>query len=576
MGHLVDSVAAVRREVSAAVFEFLNTYCRYYLIKGDYELAMNEAVRLQLLSEETGNQDGLISCNEYMGLIYLLIGRDSDAIVAFEKCLELLKQKADSEANQFRIIPYLSISYLRLGKWEQLNEILGYTLSLLQDMEKEESIGWINYPFRERYCVLYANYLNLYVARDNGEKARESLDNAIAYFDENSRPDVKSVYYLARARYYFYIKDFRQALHEIDLTLQTDYSAEVLRLKIDILKAAGMKDEALKVHDELLMFIEQSTISAYTRQISQLRSIHDLNEKQIQKKELEYQKSSLKHKQDQLKVLTILLLILVVLLYLLYRYAYRTSRLKNALQKEREILVDTTQKLRIAKDETEESNRMKTTFVTNISHEIRTPLNAIVGFSGLLEDADEDERKEFIRIINNNSDLLLNLVSDVLDISRLDSADFKQTLADCNLNDCCRMVQESIQSRIQPGVSLTLTCSDKDFVMKTDGLRLQQLLLNLLSNAAKYTEQGEINLDYRVDREEKQVLFSVTDTGCGIPPEVQESIFNRFEKVDEFKQGAGLGLPICRIIADRFGGTITIDTSYTQGARFIFVHPLAE
>lgn len=250
--------------------------------------------------------------------------------------------------------------------------------------------------------------------------------------------------------------------------------------------------------------------------------------------------------------------------------------MKNVLQKEREALIETTRKLRVAKEEAEESSRMKAAFVANISHEIRTPLNAIVGFSGLLEDADEEERKEFIHIINNSSDLLLNLVSDVLDLSRLDSTNFKLTLADCNIYDCCRKVQESIQPRIQSGVDLTLTFSDKDFVMKTDGLRVQQLLLNLLSNAAKFTEQGEINLDYRVDREGKRVVFSVTDTGSGIPPEKQESIFNRFEKIDEFKQGTGLGLPICRVIADRLNGTLTLDATYTRGARFIFVHPFVE
>jgi len=511
-----------------------------------------------------------------MGLIYLLIGRDSDAVVAFEKGVDLLKQKGDSPDYQLQIIPYLLISYQRLGKLEQLNETLDYAIGLLKDMEKQDNLRWMNYPFKSKYCVLYANYLNLYVARNDMERALEALDKAAYYFVENCGNDVKSVYNLARARYYFHIKEYPKALEEIDRTLETDYSVEVLKLKIEIQEATGMRDAALKTYDELLTFMEQNIISAYTRQISQLRSIHDLNEKNIQEKELEYQKESLKHKQDQLKVLVILLLVLVFLLYLLFCYAYRTSRLKNVLQKEREALIETTRKLRVAKEEAEESSRMKAAFVANISHEIRTPLNAIVGFSGLLEDADEEERKEFIHIINNSSDLLLNLVSDVLDLSRLDSTNFKLTLADYNIYDCCRKVQESIQPRIQPGVDLILTFSDKDFVMKTDGLRVQQLLLNLLSNAAKFTEQGEINLDYRVDREGKRVVFSVTDTGCGVPPEKQESIFNRFEKIDEFKQGTGLGLPICRVIADRLNGTLTLDTAYTRGARFIFVHPFVE
>lgn len=201
-------------------------------------------------------------------------------------------------------------------------------------------------------------------------------------------------------------------------------------------------------------------------------------------------------------------------------------------------------------------------------------MNAIVGFSGLLEDADEEERKEFIRIINNNSDLLLDLVNDVLDLSRLESGSYNLNLKECNIYACCKDVEKSVQQKIQPGVNLTLTCSEKDFAMKTDILRLQQLLLNLLTNAAKFTAQGEINLDYQVDKEKMQVIFSVTDTGCGVPPDKQESIFNRFEKVDEFKQGAGLGLPICRTIAGLFGGTLTVDPAYTGGARFIFVHPI--
>ena len=174
--HLVDSVATARLEVPDAVFEFLNCYCRYYLIGENYELAMNEAVRLQLLSEETGNQKGLISSNEYMGLIYLLIGRDSDAVVAFEKGVDLLKQKGDSPDYQLQIIPYLLISYQRLGKLEQLNETLDYAIGLLKDMEKQDSLRWMNYPFKSKYCVLYANYLNLYVARNDMERAREALD----------------------------------------------------------------------------------------------------------------------------------------------------------------------------------------------------------------------------------------------------------------------------------------------------------------------------------------------------------------------------------------------------------------
>lgn len=356
--------------------------------------------------------------------------------------------------------------------------------------------------------------------------------------------------------------------------MSVDYSTEPLKLKAEILKAAGKKEEALVFYDQLLTFVEQINVKAFTRQLNQLRTLHDLNEQKIQEQRLVYQKEQLSQKQTQLTVSLVFFGVLLLLFSFLLRYVYHVRKLKDDLQKERGVLIDTTDKLRIAKEQAEESNRLKSAFVANISHEIRTPLNAIVGFSGLLEDADEEERKEFVRIINNNSDLLLDLVNDVLDLSRLESGSYNLNLKECNIYACCKDVEKSVQQKIQPGVNLTLTCSEKDFVMKTDILRLQQLLLNLLTNAAKFTAQGEINLDYQVDKEKMQVIFSVTDTGCGVPPDKQESIFNRFEKVDEFKQGAGLGLPICRTIAGLFGGTLTVDPAYTGGARFIFVHPI--
>lgn len=577
-GGILDSVTKYRKETPEASFDFLNYYCRYYLISGEYELAMNEAVRLQILSDETGQLQGLISSNEYLGMIYLAIGRDRDAVVAFEKCLSLIKESGGSPTYDIQVISYLVISYLRLNELDKTRAILERFGSLLQDMEKKTPGQWINYPITQKYCILYSNYINLYVAEHNEAEAYKALQKASSYVTEENKDDVYqiSIYNLALAKYYLYVKDYPEALRQIDRTLTAEYSSDVLKVKIDILKAAGKKDEALALHSELLALVEQTNVTAFTRQLNQLRTLHNLNDKKIREQSMLYQKKQLSLKQTQLTITLVFFGVLLVLFSFLLRYVYHVRKLKNDLQKERGVLIDTTDKLRIAKDQAEDSNRLKSAFVANISHEIRTPLNAIVGFSGLLEDADEEERKEFIRIINNSSELLLDLVNDVLDLSRLESGTYKLSLRDCNIYECCTNAEKSVQQKIQPGVKLSLTCSEKDFVMKTDTLRLQQLLLNLLTNASKFTERGEINLDYRVDREKKQVVFSVTDTGCGVPPEKQETIFNRFEKVDEFKQGAGLGLPICRTIAELFDGSLTVDPDYTGGARFIFVHPFGE
>lgn len=577
-GGRLDSVTKTRKETPEELFDFLNYYCRYYLVSGEYELAMNEAVRLQILSDETGKLAGAISSNEYLGMIYLFIGRHKDAVDAFEKGLSLIRESDGNPTYEIQILSYQIVSYLRLNEPDKTRAALERYEFLLQDMKKQSSTRWINYPFARMFCILYSNYINLYVAEQNQAEAYKALQKASSYVNEKNKDEIYliSIYNMALARYYLFVKDYPEALRQIDKTLTAEHSPDVFKVKIDILKAAGKKDEALALHSELLALVEQTNVTAFTRQLNQLRTLHDLNDKKMQEQSMLYQKKQLSLRQTQLTITLVFFGVLLVLFSFLLRYVYHVRKLKNDLQKERGVLIDTTDKLRIAKEQAEESNRLKTAFVANISHEIRTPLNAIVGFSGLLEDADGEERKEFIRIINNNSDLLLNLVNDVIDLSRLESEAYNLSVTDCNVYECCRNVEKSVQPKVQPGVKLTLTCSDKDYVVKTDPLRLQQLLLNLLANAAKFTEQGEINLDYRVDREKKQVVFSVTDTGCGIPLEKQESIFNRFVKVDEFKQGAGLGLPICRTIADLIGGTLTVDPTYTGGVRFIFVHPFGE
>lgn len=569
---VVDSVAGIRKQVPEALFEFRNYVCRYYLMNGDYELAMNEAVKLQILSDKENNKQGLINSCENLGLIYLVIGRDSAALSAFEKGLSILKELGDRPDYEIQLMSYMPISYLKLGKLDRAEEILKYYGSVLHEMENA-SYTDTNYPFRRKKCLLYSFYIELYVAQQNEEKALEAVGKASSYMQANIGADVSSVYNQAMARYYYFIKDYKQALHYVDEVLAIQSMTDALKLKVDILRMMGRKDEALELNKRLIVQIEQSNIKAFNRQLNQLRVLHDLNEKEKQARELEFQRVQLSHKQKQLVGVLMLLILLLVLLYLLFRYANKTRKLKNDLQYERNSLVESSEHLRIAKEKAEEADRMKTSFLANISHEIRTPLNAIVGFSQLLGDASAEEREEFIKIISNNSELLLSLVNDVLDLSRLEANAFSLVMVESNIQDCCSNALDSVRHRVAEGVELTFTCPDEALCLNIDPFRLQQLLVNLLTNAAKFTDAGEINLDFRVDKEKKQVVFSVTDTGIGIPQDKHDCIFNRFEKVDEFKQGTGLGLSICRVIADRFGGTIQVDSSYTGGARFVFVMP---
>ena len=243
--------------------------------------------------------------------------------------------------------------------------------------------------------------------------------------------------------------------------------------------------------------------------------------------------------------------------------------------KEREALIESEKNLRVAKDKAEEANQAKTTFIANISHEVRTPLNAIVGFASLLSDSSctQEEKEEFSSIISNNTELLLNLVNDVLCLSQIEAGNLNFSIRPVNLADCCRNSIDTIRHRVVEGVSLTFTPDDPSLLLNTDPLRLQQLLVNLLINAAKFTEKGEINLSFHSNQGANAVDLIVTDTGCGIPADKVALIFKHFEKIDEYKQGTGIGLSICQAIAGALGGTIRLDSGYTQGARFIFTHP---
>lgn len=221
----------------------------------------------------------------------------------------------------------------------------------------------------------------------------------------------------------------------------------------------------------------------------------------------------------------------------------------------------------------QEADKMKNAFIANMSHEIRTPLNAIVGFSSLLVEPSTDakEREEYSSIIRNNTDLMLNLVNDVLDLSRMETGDLHFNIKDYPLLECCQMALESVRYRMPDGVKLTFSPAGEPIVVHVDNLRLQQLLTNLLTNAAKFTEKGEINLSFQLAPDREKVYIAVTDTGAGIPLEKQAAVFNRFEKLDDYKPGAGLGLSICLLIAERLNGSLSIDSSYTDGARFVLI-----
>lgn len=231
-----------------------------------------------------------------------------------------------------------------------------------------------------------------------------------------------------------------------------------------------------------------------------------------------------------------------------------------------------------AKTRAEESNRLKSAFLANMSHEIRTPLNAIVGFSGILASTEEEEEKqEYVSIIENNNALLLQLISDILDLSKIEAGTMEFTYSDFELNKIMTELESSLRLKLSPAKEVTLSFEPQlpELHIHSERNRLSQLIINLVTNAIKFTEKGSIRFGYE-KRDSKTLYFYVSDTGCGIPEEKQEDIFDRFVKLNNFAQGTGLGLPICKTLVKNMGGEIGLNSKPDEGSTFWFTLPYVQ
>ena len=236
-------------------------------------------------------------------------------------------------------------------------------------------------------------------------------------------------------------------------------------------------------------------------------------------------------------------------------------------------LKETEQKLIIARDKAEELDRLKSAFLANMSHEIRTPLNAIVGFSSLLAETDSrNERQEYIKIVQENNELLLQLISDILDLSKIEAGTFNFVYTNVDVNETCAEIIKSMSMKVSKGVELIFEEPFPECYIYTDKNRFTQVISNFINNALKFTQQGSITLGYEQVSHQK-IKFYVRDTGMGIPEEKQKSIFERFVKLNTFVQGTGLGLSICKSIVSQMGGEIGVDSTEGVGSCFWFTHP---
>lgn len=277
---------------------------------------------------------------------------------------------------------------------------------------------------------------------------------------------------------------------------------------------------------------------------------------------------------DTIIFVTVLIIVLISALCITIHLLRRSRRLSAKLVKQgKELLV--------AKYNAEEANHAKSRFIANISHEIRTPLNAVLGFSQLFAndqiELTAEERKQYAELIMTNGNMLLKLVDDVLDMSKIEAGKLKFNIGEHDVvalvNTAAKIADANNKSE---DVEIRVATSISHLTIETDRERLLQVLANLTTNAKKCTEHGSITIALEKQPNDDMISISVSDTGCGIPKEKAQEVFERFSKLDSFRQGTGLGLSICRAFVEELGGKIWVDTTYTEGARFVFTHPIRQ
>jgi len=339
-----------------------------------------------------------------------------------------------------------------------------------------------------------------------------------------------------------------------------------LRLLSALARKYGKNDLALFWYDRYVSKINQDIFAVNESLLAEMRTLLDNDKLNIELLE----KTRALNKQ---RTLQLYLLIGALLIGAILMFFYAKSIIKARKRTE--------EALRLA----EEASNMKTSFVQNMSHEIRTPLNAIVGFSQLLALPDgfisDEEKGQYANYITNNSDMLTMLIDDILDLADVDKGNYRVSFGNCKCNCICRHAMNTVECRVPQGVELAFeTDAPDDFEIYSDEKRIQQVLINYLTNACKHTESGKITVGCSLKENPGKVTFYVSDTGTGIPPECADKIFQRYTKLNECKQGSGLGLNICMTIAEKLKGEACVDKKFgrasgsqEKGSRFLFVVP---
>ena len=528
-----------------------------YIMRGDLSLAIDRARLMYEYAKDIKSNFGIALSNQAIGQAYSASNIQDKALSSY---MDALRYLPENNPQTYRLLVKIST---QLQQMNRLEEAMEYVEKLNPLLEQNPE-----HPLAIPILIENATY---YISSGDQDTALQYLHQADSIYKNHTHEIAHefSINYYTAACYRALAADYHDkekadealALYNqlLEVVSNNKRSLEyrwICAEKIYLYKLLGHFDEACQIYKELYSVTDTLASKSYIRQINALKATYQVDEIELE------------NKAQQNKMVVVLIFIGLGLLTFI-------SMLAIWLRRQKKVVVMSTETLEQLRHNAENATRAKSIFLSNMSHEIRTPLNALSGFSALLteEGLDDSTRRQCTDIIQQNSELLLKLINDVIDLSSLEFGKMQFSIAEHDAVATCRNVTDTVGKVKQTQAELLFETSLEELYIETDDSRLQQVLINLLINATKFTPDGSITLKLE-KQSEKMALFSVTDTGCGIPKEKQASIFQRFEKLDDNAQGSGLGLSICQLIIEHIGGKIWIDPDYTGGSRFVFTHPI--
>jgi signal transduction histidine kinase len=504
--------------------------------------------------------EGMEMANQALADFYLSNNLEEEGVALYEEVINSMEMRNAPLIKRVNIIRQL------MNKSTNLEKKMKYTHRLEEYIKicKEKGIEWLDNenPLYYLEYVVHRHYAILYIAEDKLPEALKHLKKAEEYIREHEMYSYSSELQTIYGAYYKQSKQYNRALAVYDSLLPVwrerrtmQGYLEILQDKADVLFESGRDRAASLAYKEYAFLNDSLSQVRFYQELAEMKTQHEVDKLELKNRQMDLEVAQAHSHLLQMGGGAAFLLILCCLLgYISYsRHRYG-------------------QQLKLAKEKAEEADRMKSAFLANMNHEIRTPLNAIVGFSQVLVDEDDLEtRQEYADIIQSNNELLQRLITDVLDISKIESNTMTLSYADHNLPVLMKEIYNVIQLRMPENVKLELNeCPPQLFY--TDRNRLTQILTNLLTNAIKHTEKGFIRFGYEVT--ETDVIFSVEDSGEGIPEDKLEQIFSRFVQLNDWSKGVGLGLAICKGLITQMGGTISVSSVFGEGSVFTVVLPL--